>query len=303
MEWLNYHHLLYFWTVAREGSVARACKQLHLAQPTISGQIRALENALGEKLFIRSGRSLVLTEVGRMVYRYADEIFSLGRELVDTIRDRPTGRPVRLAVGVADVLPKLIAYRLLEPALSLPEPVQVICYEGKPERLLAELSLHGIDVVLSDAPIGPSVRVRAFNHLLGESSVSFFATVSLVSAHRKRFPGSLDGAPLLLPTDNTTLRRSLDQWFDSQGIRPRVVGEFEDRALLKAFGQAGVGIFPAPTAIEKEVQRQYGVSVVGRLESVRERFYAISVERKLRHPAVVAISEAARNRLFGKSVP
>jgi LysR family transcriptional activator of nhaA len=299
MEWLNYHHLLYFWTVAREGSVSRACRQLNLAQPTISGQIRSLEDSLGEKLFIRSGRNLVLTEVGRVVYRYADDIFSMGRELLDTLKDRPTGRPVRLAVGVADVLPKLIAYRLLAPALSLPDPVQMVCREDKPERLLAELAVHGLDIVLSDAPVDASVRVRAFSHLLGECGVSLFATPRQAVLYRKGFPGSLEGAPFLLPTDNTILRRSLDQWFATQGIRPRVVGEFDDRALLKAFGQAGAGIFPAPAAIEKEVQRRYGVSVVGRIETVRERFYVISVERKLKHPAVVAITEAARGKLFG----
>lgn len=299
MEWLNYHHLLYFWTVAREGSVARACKQLNLTQQTISGQIRALEEDLGEKLLVRSGRGLVLTDVGRTVYRYADEIFSLGRELMNTVKDRPTGRPVRLVVGVADVLPRLVAHRLLEPAFGLPEPVQLVCRDDKPERLLADLAMFELDVVLTDAPVSPTVRVRAFSHLLGECGVSFFGAAPLVAAHRKRFPRSLDGAPMLLPTDNTALRRSLEEWFDAQRIRPRTVGEFEDDALLRAFGQAGAGLFAAPTAIAKDVQRQCGVSVIGQAEEVRARFYAISVERKLRHPAVVAISEAARTKLFG----
>ena len=296
MEWLNYHHLLYFWTVAREGSVARACQRLNLSQPTISGQLRALEEALGEKLFARQGRGLVLTEVGRTVYSYADEIFSLGRELMDSLRDRPTGRPLRLVVGIADVVPKLIAYRLLEPALA--EQVQVICREDKPERLLAELALYGIDLVLADAPLSPSVRIKAFSHLLGECGICFFAVPALAAAHRRRFPASLDGAPLLLPTDNTTLRRSLDQWFDAQGVHPQVVGEFEDSALLNVFGQTGAGLFAAPAAIEREVRKQYGVVVVGRVEEVRERYYAISAERRLKHPAVVAISEAAQHYLF-----
>lgn len=298
MEWLNYHHLLYFWTVAREGSVARACQRLNLSQPTISGQLRVLEEALGEKLFTRAGRGLVLTEVGRTVYSYADEIFSLGRELMGNLKDRPTGRPLRLSVGVADVVPKLIAYRLLEPALKLPGRVQVVCREDKPERLLAELALHGVDLVLADAPLSPSLRIRAFSHLLGECGICFFAVPALAAAYRRGFPASLAGAPVLLPTDNTTLRRSLDQWFDAQGLRPQVVGEFEDSALLKVFGQTGAGLFAAPAAIEREVRKQYGVVVVGRVEEIRERYYAISAERRLKHPAVVAISEAAQHHLF-----
>ena len=298
MEWLNYHHLLYFWTVAREGSIARACEKLFLAQPTISGQLRALEKSIGDKLFTRSGRGLALTETGRTVYRYADEIFSLGKELTDTLKGRPTGRPLRLLVGVADVLPKMVSYRLLEPALRLPEAVQVICREDKPERLLAELSIHGLDIVLADAPVGPTVKVRAFNHLLGECGVSVMGAAELAKPLRKGFPRALDGAPFLLPTENTILRRSLDQWFDTKGIRPSVRAEFEDSALLKVFGQAGIGLFVVPTAVEDEVRKQYGVRLVGRLEEVRERFYAISVERKLKHPAVVAISDAARQKLF-----
>lgn len=299
MEWLNYHHLLYFWAVAREGSVTRASEQLHLAQPTVSGQLKALEEALGEKLFERTGRRLVLTDVGRVVFRYADEIFSLGRELQDTLKGRPTGRPIRFTVGVADAVPKLIAYRLLLPALSLPEPVHVVCRDGKPERLLAELSVHALDLVLSDAPVGAEVKVKAYSHLLGETPVAFFGTEALAAAHHRGFPRSLDGAPVLLPTEGSSLRRSLDQWFDTEGLRPRVAGEIEDRALLKVFGQAGVGLFPAPVAIEAEVRAQFGVKLVGRVDAVKERFYALSAERKLKHPAVVAISRAARRKLFG----
>lgn len=299
MQWLNYHHLLYFWTVAREGSVVRAAETLSLTQPTISGQIRALEDALGEKLFERAGRRLVLTEVGRLVFRYAEEIFTLGRELLDTLNDRPTGRPYRLVVGIADVMPKLIVRRLIEPALRLPEGVQVICREDKSDRLLAALSLHELDVVLADTPMGPGVSVRAFNHLLGESGVTVFGIKALAQRFRRQFPKSLDQAPMLLPTENTVVRRSLDQFFAAHDIRPRIVGEIEDGALLKSFGEAGIGLFPAASVIERDVCRQFGVQVVGRLEQVRERFYAISVEKKLKHPAVVAISENARQQLFG----
>lgn len=302
MDWLNYHHLLYFWTVAREGSVMRASEQLYLSQPTISAQIRALERSMGEKLFIKSGRKLVLTEIGRVVFRYAEEIFSLGRELTDTVNGRatrsPSNRPVRFFVGVADVIPKLIAYRLLEPAFQLSEPIHVICKENKPDRLLAALAVHELDLVLADTPITPTVSVKAYNHLLGECGVTIFGHPKQAALYRKRFPHSLNGAPFLVPTDNTTVRRSLDQWFDTQGIHPDIKGEFEDSALLNVFGQTGMGLFAAPSAIEAEVQRQYGVRVIGRTEAVRERFYAISVERKLKHPAVVAISEVARRELF-----
>jgi len=299
MEWLNYHHLLYFWVVACHGSVTRAAAELRLAQPTVSTQLRTLENMLGEKLFARTGRRLVLTDVGRLVFRYADEILGLGRELLETVKGRPTGQPMRLTVGIADAVPKLIAYRLLGPALTGAEPVRIICREDKPDRLLAQLAVHGLDLVLSDAPIGPTTKVRAFNHLLGECGVTFFAAPALARTCRRGFPRSLGGAPMLLPTDNTALRRSLDDWFESEDIRPRVASEFEDSALLMAFGQAGMGLFPAPSAIERQVRSQYGVVVVGRLDTVRERFYAISGERRLKHPAVVAISEAARQRVFG----
>jgi len=299
MEWLNYHHLLYFWTVAKEGSVAGATRRLRLAQPTISGQVRQLEQQLGQKLFRRQGRSLVLTDVGRVVYRYADEIFGLGRELMDVLRSRPTGRPVRLTVGVADAVPKLIAKRLLEPAFHLDDPLHLVCREDRADRLLAELALHALDLVISDAPIPPQVGVKGFSHLLGECGVTIFASPALARKHRRGFPRSLDGAPMLLPTEDNALRRSLDQWLDAQRIRPVAVAEFEDPALLKTFGQAGRGLFAGPSVIEREISRQYGVRVVGRLAEVRERFYAISAERRLEHTAVVALTRAARDRLFG----
>jgi LysR family transcriptional activator of nhaA len=299
MEWLNYHHLLYFWTVARLGTIARASQELRLAQPTISGQIRALEDQLGEKLFQRAGRNLVLTEIGRMVYGYADDIFSIGRDLMDTLKDRPTGRPVRFQVGVADEVTKIIAYRLLEPALRLADPVQIVCRDGSADRLLTELATHALDLVIADTPISPTVKVKAFNHPLGESSVTVFGTAKLAAPRRKGFPRSLEGAPFLLPTAGKTLRRTLDHWFDQHAIRPRIVAEVDDSALLTTFGQAGAGLFVAPTVIEKEVMRQYGVVSVGRLDAVRERYFAISVERRLKHPAVKAISEAA-NLMLGK---
>ena len=300
MEWLNYHHLLDFWTVAREGTIARASQELRLAQPTISGQIRVLEDQLGEKLFQRSGRNLVLTDMGRVVYRYADDIFSLGRELMDTLKDRPTGRPMRFQVGVADEVSKMIAYRLLEPAMRLPQQVQIVCRDGAAERLLTELATHSLDLVIADTPISPAIKVKAFSHALGETPVTVFATAKLAAARRKNFPRSLDGAPFLLPTSGKTLRRTLDQYFDQQSIRPRVVAELDDSALMTTFGQAGAGLFVAPTVIEKEVLRQFDVAIVGRLDAVRERYFAISVERRLKHPAVVAISEAANEMLMAK---
>jgi LysR family transcriptional activator of nhaA len=298
MEWLNYHHLLYFWTVAKEGSIARACEKLRLAQPTISGQLRLLEETLDEKLFVKQGRGLALTEVGQVVYRYADEIFGLGRELQDVLKGRPRGRPLRLFAGVSDLVPKLIAYRVLRPALEMTEPVQIICDEGPPEHLLAELAEHRMDVVLSDAPIPPTVPVKAYNHVLGTSTATIFAAPKLAARYRKSFPASLDGAPFLLPMHESSLRRPLEQWFDAENIRPVVVGEFKDRALMTTFGQAGAGLFAAPTAIEDEIREQYGVVSVGRVDSIVERFYAISAERRLKHPAVVRISEAARETLF-----
>lgn len=298
MDWLNYHHLLYFWVVARQGSIARACGQLHLTQPTISSQLRKLEKSIGEKLFRRAGRNLVPTETGQLVLRYADEIFSLGQELADVLRGRPTGSPLRFLVGIADVLPKLIAYRLLKPALHLPERVRLTCDEGRLDDLLMELAANRLDIVLSDSPTKPTVNVRAYSHLLGQCSVSIFGTADLARKFRRGFPASLAEAPFLLPLDTTALRRSMDRWFEREDIRPQVVGEFEDSALLKVFGQAGVGVFPAPSVIQGEICRQFRVRLIGELPAVQERYYAISVERKLKHPAVVAISKTAREEVF-----
>jgi LysR family transcriptional activator of nhaA len=297
---LNYNHLHYFWVVAKEGTIARAAEVLHLTPQTISGQLRFLEDAIGAKLFQKSGRRLVLTETGQVVFGYADEMFTLSAELMDVVRGRaPTG-PIQLTVGVVDVMPKLIAYRILEPALGGPEPVRMTCHEGKFGELLADLAVHKLDIVLADSPVHPGLNVRAFNHLLGESGITLFGSKEHASKYTDGFPDALQGAPMLLPTKTTTLRRSMDQWFDKAGFQPRIAGEFEDSALMKAFGQAGTGIFPSPTAMEAEVQRQYDVHVVGRTEAVVERFYAISPERKLKHPAVIAISDAARGNLFAR---
>ncbi len=298
MEWVNYHHLLYFWVVAREGGLVPAGRVLRLTHPTLSAQIHSLEDQLGEKLFTKVGRKLTLTEMGWVVFRYADEIFALGREMVDTVKGAPSGRPLRLNVGIADVVPKLVVRRLLQPAFSLPAPVRLVCYESSYEKLLADLALHSLDIVISDAPVPPGSLVRAFNHLLGETGTSFFGTRSLVNTYKRGFPGSLHDAPMLLPLENLILRRSLNQWFKRNNIVPRVIAEFEDSALLKVFGADGIGLFAAPTVVEKEVIAQYGVQLLGRTDEVRERFYALSVERRLKNPAVVAISDAARHELF-----
>lgn len=300
MDWLNYHHLLYFWVVAREGSITKACELLHLAQPTISGQLKSLETSIGEKLFHRSGKQLTLTETGKLVFRYADEIFSLGKELTDALRGKLNTRPQRLSIGIVDAMPKLIAYRLLQPARQLDEPVQMVCREDSLSRLLDELTLHNLDIVFSDLPAGPSTKGKVFNHQLGECGISFCGVASFEPI-RDGFPNSLEEAPLLLPTEHSTLRRLLDGWFDMLGIRPEVVGEFDDTALLKVFGQAGDGIFPIPSVIEPEVCGQYRVEVIGRCPQLKERFYAVSMERRLKHPAVIAICETAQNQIFASS--
>ena len=299
MEWLNYHHLLYFWMIAKKGSIARACEELRLAQPTLSGQLRALEDSLGEKLFVRQGRRLVLTEVGQVVYRYAEEIFALGGELADVLKGRPRNRPMRLVVGVSDMIPKLIAYRILQPALAMKGGVLIECYEDTSEKLILSLSAHEFDLVLTDAPAQSAARVRVFNHLLGSSGVALFASPPLANFYRKGFPSSLTGAPFLMPMKNSAFRQILDQWFEHRGIRPRVVGEFQDTALLTMFGQTGAGIFAAPVAIEKEVRNRYRVTKVGDLGAEVTEYYAISAERRIKHPAATVIAEVARHKLFG----
>jgi len=301
MEWLNYHHLLYFWVIAREGSIKRACEELNLSQPALSAQLRVLEDTLGEKLFHRVGRTLVLTDVGQIAYRYSQEIFSLGQEFTNLIKGRPSHRPVKLVVGIAEVVPKMVAFKLLESAFGLTDPLEIVCWEGRLERLLTELALHSLDIVLADTPIPSTVRIQGHSHLLGESGVSLFASQPLADKYRRKFPKSLDGAPFLLPTGNSMLRRGLDEWFSQNGIIPKLVGEFEDGATMKAFGQAGKGIFPGSTVVAKEISRQYLVKKVGKVQDVREQFYAISVERRLKHPGVLAIVDSAKKAIFRES--
>lgn len=294
MEWLNYHHLHYFWIVAKEESITRAGERLRLAPSTLSMQISRLEESLGGKLFRRVGRNLELTDLGRVVFRYADEIFYLGLELLDTVRGRSVSGPLRFEVGIVDILPKMMARRILEPALALSEGLRLVCHEGKEKQLLAELAIHNLDIVLTDTPVKSGLSVKAYSHLLGECGVTFCAIEALAKPLRQGFPQSLDNARMLLPTSMSALRGSLDQWFSSLGIRPEIAGEFDDHALLKVFGQAGDGVFAVPTIIEEEVCRQHNVSIIGRSDTVRERFYAISVERIIKHPAVVAIWKATR---------
>ncbi len=298
MDWLNYHHLLFFYTAAKEGGVVRASEKLRLSQPAISGQIRLLEEALGEKLFEKAGRGLVLTGTGKLVFHYAEEIFSLGKELSDVLAGRPASGPPRLAVGISDAVPKLIAYRVLRPALEENGGARLVCHEDRPDRLLAALVAHEIDMVLSDAPAPASSHVRAHSHFLGSSPVSFFAPAALAARLRPGFPASLNGAPLLLPGQNAVLRRALEAWFASVEVRPRIVAECDDSALLKVLSQSGAGAFAAPAVIEKELKRHYGVVPVGPAGEVSERFYAISFERRLKHPVVLAILDRARGELF-----
>jgi LysR family transcriptional activator of nhaA len=295
---INYKQLHYFWAVAKTGSIARACEQLNLTPQTISGQIGLLEQALGVELFRRAGRRLELTEAGRRALPYAEEIFQVGGELEETLRSHPRDRHVLFRVGIADVVPKSIAYHLLAPAMALSEPVRIVCREDKLERLLAELAIQRLDLVLADSPMPSEIDVKGVSHKLGECGVSFFATAKLAALHGKDFPRALHRAPMLVPGENAMVRGRLMRWFGEQQIQPRIVGEFDDSALMKAFGQSGSGIFVAPTVIADEVRRQFGVEVIGRTDEVTERFYAISVERRLTHPGVVAVTEAARQEMF-----
>ncbi|MEZ5542379.1 MAG: transcriptional activator NhaR [Pseudomonadota bacterium] len=294
---INYKHLHYFWVVAKQGGIARASERLHLTPQTISGQIGQLEQSIGEALFSKAGRGLELTETGRLVLRYADEIFSLGGELEDTLRHLPTERQMIFKVGIADVVPKTIAYRLLAPALSLSEPVRIICRENNLASLLAELALHRVDMVIADGPIPPGINVRGFSHVLGECGISFLAVPQLAQTMRKDFPRSLDGAPLLIPSETNLVQAKLLAWLDGLRIYPRIVGEFDDSALMKVFGQAGTGIFIISTPIAAEVAKQYGVRLIGSTEAVREQYYAISTERRISHPAVSAVTATAREWL------
>ncbi len=299
MGWLNYHHLYYFWVVAKEGGLTRACKKLRLAKPTVSGQIRRLEEVLGEKLFEKTGRHLVMTEIGRVVFRYAEEIFPTGQELMEAVKGQKSDRPARLAVGVAGVLPKPIVHRLLKPAFHLERQTAIICHEDRSvEQFLAQLVVHELDLVLSDAPAGPFTGIKVFSHHLGECGTTFFAKPSRAKALARNFPKSLNDEAFLLPSPKSMLRKSLDQWFYEQDVHPKIMGEFDDPALMDVFGQGGSGIFPGPSVIEDNLLRRYRVQVVGRAKSLRHRFYALSAERRLKNPAVIAICESARRELF-----
>lgn len=298
MEWLNYHHLRYFLTVAKEGGLRQAAEKLHVSQPSISAQIRELEEALGEKLFRRSGRTKVLTDAGQIAFRHGDEIFSLGRELVSAVKQRPTTRTVRLYVGVADSFPKLVTYEILKPVLARAETVHVVCREGKLEDLLAQLAAHRLDIVLADEPASSTAKIRAFNHLLGESSVTFCATAALATKLRRGFPRSLHEAPALLPAENTAPRRSLEAWFRALQIRPRVAAEFEDAALMKVMAANARGFVPIPTLVVKEAVARYGLRVIGATDRCQDQFYAITAERKITHPLVSLITESAQQLTF-----
>jgi LysR family transcriptional regulator, transcriptional activator of nhaA len=297
LNWLNYNHLHYFWVVAREGSISRASEILHLTPATISIQLRDLEKSLGAKLFQKSGRGLALTETGIVVQAYAQDIFTAGQELLDMVHGRPASGPLMLRIGIKDVMPKLVAYQLIEPTLRMAQAVRLSCFEGDIVKLIADLAVHRLDVVLSDTPLDPTMKIKAYSHLLGESEVVLMGAKSLAKKFRNGFPESLSKAPFLLPMNNTVLRRSLDQWFDSLGFRPSIVGEFEDSAMLKLMGSKEVGVFPVAKIIRKEVEDMYGVEFIATIPNITEKFYALSVERKLKHPAVLAISEVAKRKL------
>lgn len=299
MTHLKFHQLEYFWLAAREGGVVRAARVMGVAQPTVSAQIRELERALGAKLFERRGRGIALTTAGRTAYRYADELFALGRDLITAVQAGATAGELLFAVGIAEAVPKLVAHALLKPALALPERVRLACREGTCAELVSSLGSYDLDVVLADEPIGSGPRIRAFSHLLGECGVALYGHRGLVDRYADRFPLSLDGAPFLLPSSATSLRRSVDLWCDAQSVRPRIVGEFDDFALLKVFAEHGAGVFPAPTLVETELQAAYGVRRIGPVAGAVERYFAISVERKLKHPAVLAIVQNAARRFAG----
>jgi LysR family transcriptional activator of nhaA len=295
---LNYNHLLYFWTVAREGSIAKATHSLNLTPQTISGQLKLLEKAVGEPLFHRVGRGLAMTETGHTVFQYAEEIFSLGAELTSRVK---TGRvivPALITVGVVSSIPKLVAARILQPVFDAEVPIRLVCKEGSLEPLLGRLAVHRLDLILSDRPIPAGLSVKAFSHALGSSDLSLFCPPAQARRYGKNFPQSLDKAPILLPTMDNPIRRPLDDWFEQHGVSPTLIAEFEDSALMKAFGEAGSGIFPSPTAISDEVEQMYRVRRIGKPIPVQEAYFAISPERKLKHPAVLRIIDAARARLL-----
>lgn len=297
MEWLNYHHLRYFWMAAKEGSLARAAARLHVSQPSISEQIRELESAVGEKLFRREGRSNVLTDAGQMVFGYADEIFALGREMMNAVKQRPGAKTLRLYVGVTDSIPKLVTNDILKPVFSMSQAIHVICREGKMEDLLVQLAAHRLDIVLADEPASSSTNFRTFNHPLGNTGTILCAEKELGSRLKRGFPKSLQDAPALLPAENTTLRRALDAWFREQEVEPRVVAEFEDLALMKVMAAEGRGFIAVPEIAAGEAVARYGYKVIGKAAGCRIQFNAITAERRIEHPAVSLITSKARTLL------
>lgn len=295
---INYKHLHYFWTVAHEGSIAKASERLHITPQTISGQLSLLEKRIGNSLFTKVGRGLQLTETGHLVLRYADEIFELGQELGDVLRGAPTVGPSEFIVGAASALPKTVVYKIIEPTLHLPHEISITSREGSIDVMLADLAIHKIDMVLSDTPVTNNISVRAYNHFLGESGLTFFAAPRLAKIYGKNFPQSLNNAPMLLPTPQYSIRSQIDGWLQQLSIRPMICGQFDDSALMKVFGQAGVGIFFMCSTIEEEICRNFNVRVIGQTNEVKQKYYAISAERKVKHPAVSAICDSARSSLF-----
>ncbi len=301
MEWLNYHHLRYFWTVARKGGVRKAAEELHVSQPSISAQLRLLEESLGQKLFRRSGRNLVLTETGQLVLNYADEIFSAGRELMNAVKQRPGKHPVRLNIGLTDAFPKLIAWQILRAAFRSDEPVHVVCREGEIGPLVNHLQAHRLDIVLADEPASSSLKAKTFNHRLGDSGLTFCAVPALAAKLRPNFPQSLNGAPALLPATNMGMRAALETWFDTHEIRPRLVGEFEDSALMEVCSSGGRGFTVVHTVVDRTALKHYNLRVIAKVKECRSEFYAITAERRVKHPAAVAITEHAYSHLFADS--
>lgn len=301
---INYKQLYYFWSVAKYGGVTRAAEQLHLTPQTISGQVSELAQSLGVALFHRSGRRLKLTSAGELAFSHAEEIFQSGKTLEALIKGHQHQGDLLFRVGVSNVVPKSIAYSLLSPAIHISEPVRLICFEDKLELLFAELAIHNIDLVIADRPLYSDTGVKGFSHLLGECATAFYAVPELARQIREGFPQSLDGAPLLMPGPESAMRPALEHWFAQQSITPRVKAEFDDSGLMKAFGQEGIGLFPAPEVIKAQAARQHGVEIAGTTEEVTCRYYAISTERRIRHPALAAISQSAQSKLFksdGKS--
>lgn len=291
MDWLNYHHLLNFWLVAREGSVKRASELLHVTPASVSVQIKQLESSLGVKLLQKQGRGLTTTDMGREVAAYATEIFGTGRELMEMVKGGSGGRPRELRVGIRDAMPKLVAFRLLQPALNLSDPIRLVCVESEMPRLVADLAIHKLDVILTDTPLDPLYNVKAYSHRLGDSAVVIMGTRNLVKKYRTGFPNSLDGAPFLMQTDSSALRRQMDQWLNGLHLTPDIKGEFDDSAMMKIAARQGLGLFPTPACIHEEITDLYGLEVLGFAAGVKDRFYAISTERKLKHPSVLAIRE------------